>query len=144
MVTRVIGIPDKDGIIRISCGGDIIEIVVGGSGGGPTASAPRDDENPFDRRFANIVREIESNPFDLPGTYLNLEKPPGGQVDLADLVDRYLRQMRDSMAQGPIAVVLAADRMDLHEISDLGRQIDRAMDGIPLAIDFGRAAKSGE
>ena len=40
MVTRVIGIPNSEGIIRISCGGYIVEIKVVLTGGNSSDSAP--------------------------------------------------------------------------------------------------------
>ncbi len=146
MAIRVIGIPDRDGIIRISCGGEVIEIQVapaggGGSGGGTSATpgGPRAPD-PFGP-FAGVVGDIMRNPFDLPGAYITPPRTALGKTDLGHLMGTVERQFADPHTPNPRVVVLNVAEANLHEIGALGRELSKTHADLPLAIDFGGLLK---
>ncbi len=134
MTTRVIGIPDADGVIRIACGGDVVEIVVAPKPS-PQAQGPVPD--PFGDPFAALVAEIADSAVDLPGAYLAAPVTPSGEVDLPALVDSRGRQRADPGRPDPRAVILQVGEIDLHRIAALGEAMAREAPDLPLVIDFG-------
>lgn len=152
MITRIYGFPDTNGIIRVSCGTDILEIqivgppggppagppgapagggaVVGGSGNTPPVTAPG-------QPGSAPVPPVIWNPADLPGTYMRAPRDAYGDVDWDRLIEDVARQVADPTRRDPEGVVLSVGKADLHEISRIGREIDAAAPGLPLAIDFG-------
>lgn len=131
MVTRVIGIPDADGVIRIACGGDIIEIEIPGakpaSGGGSTNPGPG---------------AVPPNPGDVPGTYLRVPVTADGKLDVEQLLQDLRHPWSDPTKSRPRMVLLQARQPDLHELSQMGKQIGKIADNLPLVIDFGDPGSS--
>ncbi len=150
MVTRVIGIPDRNGVITISCGGDIIEIHVAnvaqasgdaiGPASGSTGGGPPPTTNPFNDPFAGIVADFKDNPFKLPSAYI-MSTASGGKIDTPYVVKHVLDQIADQYQANPRAVVLAMNNVNLHDLSHLGQRIASEAPGIPIAIDFGGILK---
>lgn len=153
MVTRVTGIPDQNGIITISCGGDIIEVEVagyalvsssavrprsGGTGGGTRPTNPFDGPvsmSPFDTPFVNIVRGLKDKPYKLPSEYI-LSRTVTGRIDTAKIVKRVLDQMADPGKANPRGVVLGMNNVNLHELSALSQKISSEAPDVPIAVDF--------
>ncbi|BAB51066.1 mlr4403 [Mesorhizobium japonicum MAFF 303099] len=130
MITHVIGIPDKNGIIRVSCGSDIIEIQVvppaGGSAGEPAGGEVDPPPGP-----------VGINPGDIPVIYLTVPKKAGGELDLEQLLKDYEGRISDPDKPNPSMILFQAQHADLHEVSRLKQQIAKEMRDLPLAIDFG-------
>ncbi|CCV10565.1 hypothetical protein [Mesorhizobium sp. STM 4661] len=127
MVTRVIGIPDKDGIIRVSCNGEMLEIQVPGyqPAGGDVAGIPIKP------------RSVPANPSDIVGTYVTVLKKADGKLDVEQLLNDIGSMKADPGRPDPSIILFRAQEVDLHEISRWGQQIEQATSDLPLAIDFG-------
>ena len=125
MVTRVTGIPDKDGIIRISCNGEILEIQVADpAGGGRVAGIPK-------------PRRVPANPGDIVGTYVIVSQKPDGTLDTEQLLADIGNMKADPGRLDPSIILFRTQEVDLHEISRWGQQIEEAASDLPLVIDFG-------
>ncbi len=148
MVTRVIGIPDSNEIIRIACGGDIIEIQIPGNagpaGGGVQTTGSSGGSlpttNPLKDPFAAIVQEMGENPFKLPTAYI-MPRTITGRLDTTSIVKQVLDQIADTNRANPRAVILDVSNVNLHELSDLGKKLSYEAPDIPIAIDFGGTLK---
>lgn len=131
MATRIIAIPDANGLIRIACGGDILEIEV------QAASQPANGD-PFLNPFTPVHIP---NPFDTPGAYINLQHGQDGKPD----IDRLVASARDQIADGsrpdPAGVILNVETANLHDITRAAAQIARVLPQLFLAIDFGKLRK---
>lgn len=131
MATRIIAIPDANGLIRIACGGDILEIEV------QAASQPANGD-PFLNPFTPVHIP---NPFDTPGAYINLRHGQDGTPD----IDRLVASARDQIADGsrpdPAGVILNVETANLHDITRAAAQIARVLPQLLLAIDFGKLRK---
>ena len=150
MVRRVIGIPDRNGIIAISCGGDIVEIHVisdftppSSGSSNPTMSGTGDTDhsiNPFSEPFAGIMEGIKDNPFDLPFSYIR-STTVGGKIDTASIVKQVLDRIADQDQDNPSAVILDLNNANLHELSELGQKMSSQAPDVPIVVDFGGLLK---
>jgi len=155
MVTRVIGFPDQNGIITISCGGDIIEIqvathsgqAIAGSylktGNDPVFPADKPYKNPFGLPFAAAPlygEVIWHNPHSTPYHYF-ASPILNGSLDTSEIVKQVLDQIADENQGKPCAVVLGLNKVNLHELSDLSQKIRVGVPDLPIAIDFGGVMK---
>ncbi len=137
MAMRIIGIPDDDGIIRVSCGGETIEIqVVTRAAGGAGPAQPARDLNPFDDPFTRMVRDLRTNPFDLPSSYITAPQAGDGRVDVDRLIDEVRRQFADPGRPDPLGVVVSAVDANIHELGRLGGRIADEVSRLALAVDF--------
>lgn len=125
MATRIIAIPDANGLIRISCGGDILEIEI--QGAQPAGGAPGFFPLP--------------DPFGTPGAYISVQHKRDGKPDIDRLVASARSQIADASSPDPAAAVLNAETADLHEITRAVAQIAQVLPQLLLAIDFGKPRK---
>ena len=134
MVTRVIAIPDKNGIVTISCGDDIIEIQVApqgwAAGGGPSPG-----RNPFGDPFVSIIEDYFK---DAP--YI-LSLMATGNLDMSSIVKQVTDRIADADRDNPRAVVLDVNSVNLHDLSKLGQVIAASASDVSIAIDFGGGRK---
>lgn len=135
MVTRIIGIPDSNGIIHISCGKDIIEITVetssspdtrariGTGGTGVIYGSRKDGIDPFGRAYA-----LSCSPID------------GLQVSLYDnIISGITAQQADPSQPNPNGVILRnVGALNMHTLSALSTKIHNVLPGIGIAIDFNK------
>ncbi|HEV2865987.1 MAG TPA: hypothetical protein VGX37_05690 [Allosphingosinicella sp.] len=125
MATRIYAIPDKDGIIRVSCGADELEIVVTG---GATAKASRKKASPFD----------QPSPFDRPqAMHIPDFAGEGGGINVDAIVRRVRAQKKAPHLPDPDGVVLRRrGPVDLHDVSRLSSRLRRSGSKAGLGVRF--------
>lgn len=165
MTTRFIGIPDSEGIIRLFCGSDVIEIeVVSGLANGvnwvamnnygatqPTnidpfttpfagvvrGSAAPKYRDPFTTPYAGMVGEISNDRLNVLERCIIVPQTDGGRIDIPQLDTLVRQQFADPNQLNPSALVLCTATANLHDLSRFGEQVAKTMGDLPLAIDFG-------
>jgi hypothetical protein len=151
-MTRVFMIPDSEGVIRVSCGNDTLEIqIVTAASVTPNApppppnrlSPPPNSPTPPPSTSsppANPFRTV-FNPFRLPGAYIDAPRGKDGDVDLPELVRRVLKQTDNPALPDPIGVVVSTHNANLHDVSELGRKIAEAAPNLSFGLDFSALSK---
>ena len=133
MAIRVIGVPDQNGIIRVSCGHDMLEIDVSGSIGG--GSPP--EEAKVDPEFPHVFYAQPRNILDDPYVFGLDAKRGEDPEDAGDIVRRFLAAKADRTVDGPNALLLRNRRsIDVHEIADLARQVRGVAGDVPIGVAF--------
>jgi len=144
MVTQIFAKPDENGIVRICCGSDMLEIHIihespaeppepGGSGG--TFPGGR-ISNPFNR-----YRPYLDNPFRKPGSYM-IDLPPktNGGLDHDGIIEEIRRFTSDPGASVVLdTIVLSHPHVDLHDVCKLEERISENKPKISLGVDFSAA-----
>jgi hypothetical protein len=146
LVTSVIGVPDSKGIIRVSCGGDTIEINVI-SRGSAEADVPQvTPEN--DQRIKNDPSphpigpqdnapknpwDTPVNPGDVPTNWFHVPSTDG-RFDPVTLIDQFRRQTADPGQANPEAVFVVTPTANLHDLARLREQLDREAPGLPIGF----------
>lgn len=134
MVTTVIGIPNSEGIVRISCGGDIVEIkvVLAGANSSDSARGRRPRETPGGDNSSSPAGELPVitpgdlptviNPGDLPATWLQAPSADDGRLDAKELIERIRKQIADPAQANPEGVVVVTPTVNLHDLARLHEQ----------------------
>lgn len=145
MATRVIAVPDSNGLIRVACGSDVIEIQVvtaaaAGPGGGAIVGGgtapPVRPGNPFKDPFAAFVHDLHDNAPGGPDTILRVPRGPDGKIDVNRLLAEAHQQVSDPGRPDPRAVVITAEEANLHELHQLGEQIAETMPDLLVGVRF--------
>lgn len=117
MATRINAKPDSDGIIRVICGGELLEIMV--DPGNVMATQPRRPDDPFGNPTAMIVAT-----------------GPYGQIDLEAVISRLHQEIDAAGSPAPEVVVLRANVIDLRGVASLTGEMIKEGHDIALAFDL--------
>lgn len=145
-MTRVFMIPDSEGVIRVSCGNDTLEIQIATAASSPpaspsppspsTQSSPPNTPTPPPSTSSPGPFDTVFNPFDLPGAYIHAPRDSDGKVDLRKLVREILDQTENPALPDPSGVVLSSDNANLHDVSALCKKIAEAAPTLSFGLDF--------
>lgn len=144
MITQVIGIPDSNGVIRVSCGHDTIEVhipsALSASGGGVSmiGNAPL---NAQATPGAAPPKPVYLNPFDNPMAYIAVPCKEDGGFDILKLVEQVNLQFADPTRPDPCGIVYSTLQANVHEITRLNESVAQNISDLPLVLDFSRVFK---
>jgi hypothetical protein len=159
VVTRIIGIPDANGIIRVACGSDVIEIVVA------TIEASRDNREPREEREKKpespsappspppkspkwslppwvrpIPMWVHPAALDADAGTLGIDADLGqaSQEMVSGILDSVLNQQRSPSLANPTSVMLKSQHIiDIHAVQRLARAMKEHTPGVALGVTFG-------
>ena len=117
MATRIDARPDSDGVIRVICGGELLEIVV--APGGPVGDQSRRSDDPFGAPVAYLVVTDRN-----------------GRIDVEAAISRLSQEVYTMSPGGPRSLVLRADMIDLHGVASLRQAMDTEGHEMTLAIEL--------
>jgi len=116
MIVRVKGVPDSDGIIRVSCGADTIEIEL------PTPAA------------ANPADPIPMNPNNIPVTWLVAPLSRDGKLDVDAAIKTIQARRADPHELDYKGVVVDIPDANLHDLADFGKRASQIMPDLPIVL----------
>jgi hypothetical protein len=160
MATQIIAIPDQNGIIRVTCGTDELEILIasyakggdkeGGADGGAVGEKTRKEEGDSrgnkqadDDSGAEIHSADEIDP--LEEIYILHFAPMLEGISPADIqpIVQSVETERVSARRTPTGIVLAqGSAVDIHVLADLSTQLRESMPGLEISVDFGLESKN--
>lgn len=135
MAIRFPAVPDKDGIVRIRCGDDVLEIELmqPTSAVSRGTTAPPDDPDPTEIIVVGLRGGREGLlPFSLMSE---------GKLDLDGLMLALNQRFEDPAMVDPQTVMLMGPEVDVHAMSALGRRLAELGRDIRLAVAFGASAQ---